>query len=587
MYTLPAQRKAFLGIQCLIILMAFGEIIMIASIGFFVKILADINTVTDNAYLYKIFQSLNVPLNEFIIYLGFLVFLVVLASSIFSIFTMWKISLYGTRYGAELGDRLFINYINKPWLFHLEKNSSELTKKIVYETTRVTDQIIIPILMMDARIVLIITLSIAVLIYNPFITIVGVLIFTLLYLILYKLSSNRLLSNGRIHSDDATMRFKILSEGLGGILNVIILNKKYEYIKKFQLKGISLYKASGTNVALSIAPKYFMEFVIFSSFILLVVVLIVQGKVDLTSLLPTMSVYGVVAIKFLPSFQQVYKGLTTIKGSIAAWEEIKVDLSEDDQMIETKLKGSEKLFFKKSLNLEKISFNYPNDKKIAINNISLELPINSVIGIIGPSGSGKSTLVNIISGLIAPSSGLIYIDDEVVHRSNISALYEKIGYVPQDVFLTDQTIIENIAFGEDEDNISKARIEDAILGANLSEFIDQLPNGLMTVVGERGVQLSGGQKQRIGIARALYIQPEILIFDESTSSLDGLSEKQIMNTIDSLKCKLIIIIAHRLKTVENCDILYLIDQGEVLDKGNFDELYKRNAILRKMDYEKS
>ena len=500
---------------------------------------------------------------------------------------MWKISLYGTRYGAELGDRLFINYINKPWLFHLEKNSSELTKKIVYETTRVTDQIIIPILMMDARIVLIITLSIAVLIYNPFITIVGVLIFTLLYLILYKLSSNRLLSNGRIHSDDATMRFKILSEGLGGILNVIILNKKYEYIKKFQLKGISLYKASGTNVALSIAPKYFMEFVIFSSFILLVVVLIVQGKVDLTSLLPTMSVYGVVAIKFLPSFQQVYKGLTTIKGSIAAWEEIKVDLSEDDQMIETKLKGSEKLFFKKSLNLEKISFNYPNDKKIAINNISLELPINSVIGIIGPSGSGKSTLVNIISGLIAPSSGLIYIDDEVVHRSNISALYEKIGYVPQDVFLTDQTIIENIAFGEDEDNISKARIEDAILGANLSEFIDQLPNGLMTVVGERGVQLSGGQKQRIGIARALYIQPEILIFDESTSSLDGLSEKQIMNTIDSLKCKLIIIIAHRLKTVENCDILYLIDQGEVLDKGNFDELYKRNAILRKMDYEKS
>jgi HlyD family secretion protein len=330
-------------------------------------------------------------------------------------------------------------------------------------------------------------------------------------------------------------------------------------------------------------PKFFMEFVVFGGFVSLIMTLIYFNTGNLSLILPQMSVFGVVAIKFLPAFQQIYNGLTQIKGNLAAWEEIKEDLimSPPSNFIHTK----ERMSLGESIKIRNVSFRYSSKSNLILNNINLDITTNNVIGIIGPSGSGKSTLVNLISGLLIPTSGSINIGKETLSECNVSKWHNNIGYVPQNVYLTDRTIMENIAFGIDKDNINKNKIGFAIDRANLGEFVDALPNKLNTMVGEQGVQISGGQRQRIGIARALYNEPDVVIFDEATSSLDGVSEKRIMETIENLKTKLVILVAHRLNTIKKCDVIFLMDHGEIIDQGSYTELYKRNHLIQEMENE--
>jgi len=559
------------------------EIVSIASLGFFVKVVSEGGIVTDNKYIHQLSLWLGVEGSDFIFYLGFITLIVLMVGALLSIFTIWKVSLFASQYGTELGNKLFTNYINQPWSYHLTSNSSELTKRVSVESIRVTDKVLTQLMLMNARIVLVVCITVAVFIYEPIVTIVGSLIFTLSYYLLYQGASKRLLVNGRIFSNELTRRFKLLSEGLGGIQSVITLNKKNKFIKDFNSSGVPMWQAHGTNVAVSMIPKFFMEFVVFGGFVSLIMALIYFNTGNLSSILPQVSVFGVVAIKFLPAFQQIYNGLTQIKGNLAAWEEIKEDLiiSPFSNFIHTK----EKMDLGENIKIRDISFRYSNKSNLILNNINLDLDTtkNNVIGIIGPSGSGKSTLVNLISGLLIPTSGSINIGKETLSECNVSKWHNNIGYVPQNVYLTDRTIMENIAFGIDKDNINKNKIGFAIDRANLGEFVDALPNKLNTMVGEQGVQISGGQRQRIGIARALYNEPDVVIFDEATSSLDGVSEKRIMETIENLQTKLVILVAHRLNTIKKCDVIFLMDHGEIIDQGSYTELYKRNHLIQEME----
>ncbi len=577
------QRDVFFRLQILIIFTSVMEIVSIASLGFFVKVVSEGGIVTGNNYIHQLYLWSGVEEPDFIFYLGFITLIILMVGAVLSIFTIWKVSLFASQYGTELGNKLFTNYINQPWSYHLTSNSSELTKKVSVESIRVTDKILTQLMLMNARIILVVCITVAVFIYEPIVTILGSLIFTLSYFLLYRGSSKRLLANGRIFSNELTRRFKLLSEGLGGIQSVITLNKKNKFIKDFNLSGIPMWRAHGTNVAVSMMPKFFMEFVVFGGFVSLIMTLIYFNTGNLSSILPQMSVFGVVAIKFLPAFQQIYNGLTQIKGNLAAWEEIKEDLimSPPSNFIHTK----ERMSLSESIKIRNVSFRYSSKSNLILNNINLDITTNNVIGIIGPSGSGKSTLVNLISGLLIPTSGSINIGKETLSECNVSKWHNNIGYVPQNVYLTDRTIMENIAFGIDKDNINKNKIGFAIDRANLGEFVDALPNKLNTMVGEQGVQISGGQRQRIGIARALYNEPDVVIFDEATSSLDGVSEKRIMETIENLKTKLVILVAHRLNTIKKCDVIFLMDHGEIIDQGSYTELYKRNHLIQEMENE--
>ena len=332
-----------------------------------------------------------------------------------------------------------------------------------------------------------------------------------------------------------------------------------------------------------------MELVSFSAAVLLVMYFLVSNQGNLEIILPIVSIYALAGFKLLPAFQQIYFSISTIQANIASYENIKSDLKssaikysnynyEDDTFV-----SSESISFSKAITLSNISFSYPETSQSLISNLSIEFPKNQVIGLVGPSGSGKSTIIDILMGLVEPDAGELVVDSSALNLLQKRALQNSIGFVSQSIYLADSSIKENIAFGIPPDLIVNTDITRALKLANLEDVIQSLPNGVDTFVGERGVQLSGGQRQRIGIARALYNDPEILVFDEATSPLDGLTEKNIMKAIDSFAGqKTIILIAHRLSTVMNCNLIYYMENGKIIDQGTYQYLIESNANFKQM-----
>ena len=289
----------------------------------------------------------------------------------------------------------------------------------------------------------------------------------------------------------------------------------------------------------------------------------------------------------LPAFQQIYSSTGIIRANIAAFESIQQDLKDSLQSQEEKLthlKIEQSRFFPKlHISLENISFTYPNKKEKTLDKVNMLIQANTVIGIVGPSGSGKSTLIDILLSLIDPDEGQLKIDEKLVSNHNRRSWQNTIGFVAQNIFLSEGSIAENVAFGLPQDEIDIEQVTKVIELAHLAEFTESLKDGIHTKVGERGIQLSGGQRQRIGIARALYNKAEVLVFDEATSSLDGITEKMIMEAIhDFSGKKTIILIAHRLKTVQKCDQIFFINNGRVDDHGTYDELIEKNELFKKM-----
>ena len=341
----------------------------------------------------------------------------------------------------------------------------------------------------------------------------------------------------------------------------------------------------GSNVALSLVPRYFIELLAFGSMITLILYLISSYEGNLGTILPILSLYALASAKLLPAFQMVYASVSNIKGNISALESIQQDIidSMESELVPLKPEEQNYIYPKQQISLEDITFTYPGKNELTLNQVNITIPAKSVIGIVGPSGSGKSTLIDILLGLVKPQQGQLKIDNTIIDDQNCRLWQNSIGFVAQSIFLSEGTIAENIAFGIPQDKINQDQVHQAIKLANLNEFLETLEQGIHTKVGERGVQLSGGQRQRIGIARALYHQAEVLVFDEATSSLDGITEKIIMEAINNLTGKkTIIMIAHRLKTDINCDQIFFIDSEQVVDQGTFKELIETNESFKKM-----
>jgi HlyD family secretion protein len=334
-------------------------------------------------------------------------------------------------------------------------------------------------------------------------------------------------------------------------------------------------------------PKYWVELIAFSTMIGLVLFLLFQTEGNLLQILPKLGVFAMASYKLLPAFQQVYANATYIKSSSPALDNIYEDMSLwyelSSKNFYSQTHDEKKLNFSKSLVLSNIIFKYPKNEKSAVENISMSILPNQLIGFVGESGSGKSTLADLIIGLITQNSGEILIDGVNLGSANLRAWQNAIGYVPQSIFLADASIAENIAFGVKLEDIDFQQINKVIKLSNLDDTVSKLTNGVNTIIGEQGVQLSGGQRQRIAIARALYQDPNILVFDEATSALDGLTEKSIMNSIKALsKTKTIILIAHRLNTVKDCNQVFLFNNGKLEDSGSYEELKNNNSEFHKM-----
>ncbi|WP_241974306.1 ABC transporter ATP-binding protein [Aliidiomarina minuta] len=579
------QRRRLIKLQLLVVVMAFAEVAGVLAIGPFMALVGDISHLEGTGILAQVYQFSGIDsYRDFLFWVGILVLLFLTVAAAISIYTIWRLSVYAQQIGAEMSSRLYRHYIHQSWLFHASGSSSKLTNQIVQESGRITNQIIQPLMLMNAKIVMAIVMASVIFIFNPIVALAGLMLFGTSYVLLYRTVRLKLSQNGNKITQANRLRFKLMNEGFGGIKDTLLLGRQADFNKRFENASRTYGRAQGVTKGLSQAPRYAMELIAFAAVIFLVLYLLRIYDGNLGTILPVLSVYALAGFKLLPAFQQIYTSVAQVRGNLAAFDSIEADLLASKDQDELQPQAiTDRLSPKESIELENVVFRYPGKEEKALNGLSIKLPANKVIGLVGASGSGKSTAIDVLLGLIEPTEGFLKVDAEKLTPKTKRAWQNNVGFVPQSIFLADASIRENIAFGLPEESINDEQVKSAAKMAHLDELLSNLPEGLDTRVGERGVQLSGGQRQRIGIARALYDDAEVLVLDEATSALDGITEKLVMDAInDFAGKKTIVMIAHRLSTVKSCDTIYLLEDGKVLGEGTYDELFLNNEKFKKM-----
>lgn len=394
--------------------------------------------------------------------------------------------------------------------------------------------------------------------------------------------SNKLKALGKITLEANEKRFKAVIEAFGAVKEIKLSGLEDTYVNRFSSPSVIYAKNQAAIAIIAQIPKFILEGLGFGGMILIILYLMSETG-NLASAIPEITLYAFAGYRLLPAIQQIYSSLASLRFSSSAIDLLYKDLKNIKNIkLEKNKKNS--IFFKHSITLKNIKYSYPNTSEFTLKNINIQISAFSKVGIVGPTGCGKTTLVDLILGLLEPSAGNLSVDNFKINKFNKRKWQNLIGYVPQHIYLSDDTIASNIAFGLEKKNFDKKALELAAKSANLHEFIvNELPLGYNTKVGERGVRLSGGQIQRIGIARALYHKPKVLIMDEATSSLDNLTEKNVMDAFESLgKNITVIIIAHRLNTVRNCDKIFIMSKGEVKTEGSYKYLLSTNKYFKEL-----
>lgn len=521
------------------------------------------------SFLYKHFGAGS--FNLFMIYMGVAILILFLLSNAALVLNTWNNIRFSKKISAELSSRLMRSYLDRCYEFFLSRNSSELVKNMQIETQRVVQKIINPGILVISRGIASLALSLLLIIMSPGIAFVIIAFIGLVYALIYVLMRKKMGKAGRIISESSRESFRAAQEAFGGIKDIKLSGKENYYQESYQ-KAVQRYeKAMGFVETFRQMPKYILETLAFGGMLALVIALFaLTGQIG--NALSLLTLYAFALYRLLPSFEAIFRSLAEIKANLPALDILSHDMRDADSS--QRIHPENEIALRHELSLARVSFTYENAQTPSLHNISLSINARSTVAFVGATGCGKTTLADLILGLLKPREGEILVDNVVLDETNIKSWQRNIGYVPQEIYLSDTTLARNIAFGVDEKKLDREAVKKAARIANISDFIEnELPLGYETMAGERGVRMSGGQRQRIGIARALYHNPELLVFDEATSALDNLTEEAVMEAIDRLMgTKTIILIAHRLSTVKKCDRIFYMEKGRIVAQGNFEEL---------------
>lgn len=569
----------------LVLVMAIIEMMGLASILPFMAVLSKPEIIESNKYLNQLFQfSKNFGIKDiqgFTFFLGSIFFILYIISlSLKAFISYYQVSFF-SYCQFNLARKFISGYLSKPYYWFFNRNTSDIGKNIISEIGIVIGGGLSPIVNFVVQVTLSSSIMILLIIMNPKIAFTIVFFFSCAYFLIYRSIINyvRNISNKRF--DANKWRFSAVSEAFGAIKEIKFAGIEQTYIDRFSTpaKNLASYQASFSIV--NKLPKIIIEAFAFGGTTLLLLFLI-SKKGSLNEVIPLITLYVLAAYKLIPSLQSIYSNKIQFDAVSPAIQNLYKDFINFHDLKYLKNKTKNRLIFKKSINLKNIYYKYPGALNYALNNIEIKIKPKSIIGIVGQTGSGKTTLVDILLGLLRPTKGKIIIDNKIIDKLNFRKWQNSLGYVPQTIYLSDGTIAENIAFGENIDDIDKKRIENAAKIAEIHDFIiKNLPQNYQTKVGQNGIKLSGGQRQRIGIARALYRNPELLIMDEATNALDVITENKIINSIFKMKKnKTVIFITHRINITKNCDEIFIIKKGNVVDSGNYSKLIKKNKNFR-------
>jgi ABC-type multidrug transport system fused ATPase/permease subunit len=579
----PSDYKSVAILLCMILFMALLDAAGVASILPFMTILANPESVNKNQFLAHIYQTLNFKtINEFLFLTGCFVFVILVSSLFFKAITNYMQYRFIQNREYNLAKRFLNAYLHQTYAWYLEKNSNDLGKNILSEIENLINNGMLQLINLVAQGVVVIVLVILIIYLDPTLAIIISIILGSLYFLIFYLLSNFL---SRISTEQVKAnkhRYQILNEGFSAIKEIKVRNLEQIYIKRF-LSVAKVYARNKSSAQISAhLPRFFIEALAFGGILLIIIYYIARFQ-NFSEVIPYISIYAFAGYRLLPALQQVYSSFSQLRFAKSSIDFLHSELTRIEPY-QNKFNSSLIMKFNKHIKFNEVSFSYKSKGHLALKNINLVISTNSTVGIVGVSGSGKTTLINIILGLLKPTKGFLTVDDKVITFKNIVQWQKLIGYVPQQIYISDDTVAANIAFGQSKKYINMNAVYRAAKIANIHDFvIKQLPHKYSTPLGEHGVKLSGGQRQRIAIARALYHKPKVLIFDEATSALDGISEDIVIKAVNKIKHKItIIMIAHRLSSVKNCDQIFLINKGRLISQGKYTELVISNQTFKKM-----
>ncbi len=567
-------KRAFL-LLLMILVMAFLDVMGVASILPFMAVLTNPGLIETNYFLKLMFQTSSIfgveNIQEFIFALGFLVFILLIVSLSFKALTTYAQFKFVQMREFSIGKRLIEGYLHQPYSWFLSRHSADLGKTILSDVAQIIGGGIFPFLEIIARGAVAIALIILLILADPKLAFIVSFSLFFAYIVIFYFVRNTLDRIGKERLKNNQLRFTAISEAFGAVKEVKVGGLEEVYIKDFSNSA----KIYAVNVAsaqvLSHIPRYILEAIAFGGALLIILYAMEQSG-TFNEALPILSLYIFAGYRLLPALQQIYRSFTQLEFSGPTIDNLYKEFKE---LKEINIKKDHAFLpFNKSITLENVSYKYPVTSRTALKDINLTIPIKSTIGIIGATGSGKTTTVDIILGLLEAQKGKLKVDETVITKENLRSWQRNIGYVPQNIYLIDDSIAANIALGVEDSEIDLDRVKKASKIANLHNFVvNELPDKYRTTIGERGVRLSGGQRQRVGIARALYNNPKVLILDEATSALDNNTERLVMDAMNNYNDDItMILIAHRMNTIKNCDIIFKFEKGQLVGHGKFDEI---------------
>ncbi len=484
-----------------------------------------------------------------------------LIKAVFLGFLVWRQSRFAFGIQANISQQLFTTYLRQPYMFHLQRNSATLIQNTTQEVSQFTFGAILPGMGLITESLVVVGLASLLLIAEPIGAVAVVITLGSAAIIFHKFTRRKVTFLGTSRQFHDRLKLQHLQQGLGGAKDVKLLGREIDFLNQYKNHSDQTALIGQRMQTLTQLPRLWIELLAMIGLASIVLIMVAQGK-SIGAIAPTLGLFTAAAFRLMPSVNRILNYTQSIRYGLATANTLCAEL----KLNSSAPNGATTIIAPwQKITLCDVCFTYPNAPTPALTHLSLAIQRGETVGFVGPSGSGKSTLVDAVLGLLTPSAGTILVGNSDI-QNNLRGWQNQIGYVPQSIYLTDDSLRRNVAFGLADDKIDNTAVARAIRSAQLEEFVCTLPEGLETVVGERGIRLSGGQRQRIGIARALYHDPSVLVLDEATSALDTATEQGVMEAITALHgTKTILIVAHRLSTVEHCDRLYRLECGAMTE----------------------
>lgn len=571
----PAERR-HAGVE--LVLSIFGMFLETLGIGMIIPamvLLTRNNLASSYPALQPVLDFLGNPTQTQLIIGGMSALaLVFIVKNTYLGFLVWSQNRFTYRVMTRLSETLFATYLRQPYVFHLRSNTAFLIRNSARDVTQLAQGGLRPMMILVTEFLMLFGIAILLFVAEPLGALAVILTIGPAAWAFQAFTRNRVTRWGLERREHDGQKSKHLMQGLSGVKDIKILGREAEFLQRYKMHNRAAATAAEVQATLMQLPRLGLELLAVLGLVVLVLTMLLRGR-ELATLLPILGVFAAAAFRILPSMNKILTAAQSIRFTIPVVKGLYPEL----QLVSVPVQPRQMIdAFRRDICVKQVTYSYADTPKPALVNLSLTIRKGETVGIIGPSGSGKSTAIDVLLGLLSPDDGQVLVDGKDI-QENMRGWQDQIGYVPQSIYLTDDTLLNNVALGVSEKEIDHDAVDRALAASQLQEFVDSLPEGLDTVVGERGVRLSGGQRQRIGIARALYHDPTVLVLDEATSALDNATEREVMRAVTALHgTKTIVIIAHRLTTVESCDRLYVLRDGRVVTEGAPDVVLEQQPV---------